>query len=123
MAKEDTEAVLAPAGAAQHLPADPRQRQGAALQRAELVVVAAVEELRRGVDAPAERLVVGVPPEVAGQRRLPRDLLDVDTLVEAELRVRAAEARVLHAAPRALHGAVRVHVIVDPDHPGLDAAR
>ena len=43
-------------------------------------------------------------------------------LVEAELRMRAAEARVLHAAPGALAGAVRVGVVVGPDHSRLDLA-
>ena len=37
--------------------------------------------------------------------------------------MRAAEAGVLHAAPRARAGAVAEHVVVDPDHAGLEPAR
>ena len=61
----------------------------------------------------------------ATRRRAVRDgsqdtSLDVHALVEAELRVRAPEAGVLDAAPGALAGAVRVRVVVDPDHARLD---
>src|SRR5256714_8663260 len=63
-----------------------------------------------------------MPPEVAGEPRLPGDKLDVGALVKAELRVRAAEARVLDAAPRALAGAVAERVVVGPDHARLDPA-
>src|SRR6187200_3659161 len=62
----------------------------------------AVEDLRRGFDRLAEGLVVGVPPEVAGQARLPGVHIDVDALVEAELGVRAADTGVLDAPPGAL---------------------
>src|SRR4051812_48448927 len=83
----------------------------------------AVEDLRRGFDRLAQGLVIGVPPEVAGQARLPGVGLDVDALVEAEFGVRAAEAGVLDAAPGALAGAVAEGVVVDPDHPRLDPPR
>ena len=83
----------------------------------------AVEQLRRGADRLAEGAVVGVPPEVAGQPRLPGVHLDVDALVEAEFGVRAADAGVLDAAPGALAGAVAEGVVVDPDHPRLDPPR
>src|SRR4051812_2473541 len=80
----------------------------------------AVEDLRRGFDRLAQGLVIGVPPEVAGEARLPGVGLDVDALVEAEFGVRAAEAGVLNPAPGALAGAVGEGVVVDPDHPRLD---
>src|SRR4051812_22612475 len=87
---------------AEHLRPELGERDGAALEGAELVRIAAVEQLRGRVHRLAERLVVRVPPEVPRARRLPGDELDVHALVEAELGVRTADARVLHAAPRAL---------------------
>src|ERR1051326_2552670 len=97
------------------------QRSGALAQRLGADGALAVEQLRRGAHRFPHRLVVRVPPEVAGQPRLPGVHLDVYALVEAELRVRAADARVLDAAPRALAGAVAEGVVVDPDHARLDA--
>src|SRR5207342_2742839 len=80
----------------------------------------AVEQPRGGTHRLAEGGVVGMPPEVPGEARLPGVLLDVGALVEAEFGVRAADARVLDAAPGALAGAVAEGVVVDPDHPRLD---
>src|SRR3954467_8961898 len=114
---------LQSASSTEHLAPEPRERAGAALQGLALVLVAAVEELRRRVEARAERAVVRVPPEVPRARGLPRDVLHVHALVEAELGVRATEPRLLHAAPRALEGAVRVHVVVDPHAARLETAR
>src|SRR4029450_4762962 len=48
---------------------------------------------------------------------------DVDALVEAEFRVRAADPRVLDAPPGALAGAVAEGGVVGPDHPRLDSPR
>src|SRR4051794_13803561 len=104
----------------QHLCAELGQRRRPSAQRGPLIRVPAVEELRGGVHRLAERCVVRVPPEIARARGLPHHLLDVHALVEAELGVRAAEAGVLRSAPGALAGAVRVHVVVEPDHPGLE---
>src|SRR3954469_23067209 len=101
-------------------PPDLQQRRRPLAQRLRARLPFAVEDLRRGADGVAEGLVVGVPPEVAGQARLPGVGLDVDALVEAEFGVRAAEAGVLDAAPGALAGAVAEGVVVDPDHSRLD---
>ena len=99
------------------------QRESALPPGLPAVGLTAVEQPSGRLDAVAERLVVGVPPEVADAARLPHELLDVDELVEAELRVRPAEAGVLHPAPGALAGAVGVHVVVDPHHAGLQLPR
>src|SRR5215207_7752325 len=120
LALSRAKAVLPLEHVAQRLAAHTGQRQRAAAQRARLVGVAAVEQPRRGLHRLAERLVVRVPPEVARARRLPGHELDVHALVEAELRVRAADARVLHATPGARAGAVAEHVVVHPDHPRLE---
>src|SRR3954471_6940231 len=105
------------------LAAHPHQREEAAAQRARLVGVATVEEAGGGLHCLPERLVVRVPPEVARARGLPGHELDVHALVQAELRVRAAEAGALHAAPGARAGAMAEHVVVHPHHPGLEPAR
>src|SRR5438874_11256737 len=88
----------APQRAARHL----GERQAALAPGPAAIGLAAVEQPDGRLDAPPERLVIGVPPEVADAARLPHQLLDVDELVEPELRVRPAEAGVLHPAPSAL---------------------
>src|SRR3954453_23331431 len=90
---------LQSASSTERLAPEPRERAGASLQRRPLVLVAAVEQLCRRMKAGPERAVVRVPPEVARARGLPRDVLHVHALVEAELGVRAAESRLLHPAP------------------------
>src|SRR4051794_33035283 len=72
---------------AEGLAAHTGEREHASAQRAGLVGVPAVEETGGGLHRPAERLVVGVPPEVAGARGLPGEQLDVHALVQPELRV------------------------------------
>ena len=101
---------------------EPRQRRGPVPQRAPARRQRAVQQVRGLAQRLAERLVVRVPPRVADRRALPHAQLDVDALVQPELRVGAAEAGVLDAAPRALAGAVAEHVVVDPHHPGLELA-
>src|SRR4051794_34303066 len=64
-----------------------QQREQPASQRRRLVGVAAVEQPRRGAHRLAQRVVVGMPPEVARTRGLPGDELDVHALPEAELRM------------------------------------
>ena len=56
----------------QRLVADLQQREQPASQRRRLVGVAAVEQARRGADRLAERLVVGLPPEVGVSATAPR---------------------------------------------------
>src|SRR5690606_7059899 len=84
---------------AQGADADLEQRQGALAQRAQALGPGAVEDPRRAAHGLAQGAVGGVPPEIAGQARLPGVDLDVDALVETEFRVRAADAGVLDAAP------------------------
>src|SRR5215207_2941266 len=120
LALSRAKAVLPLEHVAQRLAAHSGQRQRAAAQRARLVGVAAVEQARRGLHRLAERLVVRMPPEVARARGLPGHQLHVHALVEAELRVRAPQARALNAAPGARAGPVAEHVVVHPDHPGLE---
>src|SRR5687768_12206614 len=71
--------------------ADPKQRQAALAKRLQPLAVAAVEQTSRGAHGLAQGTVVGLPPEVSGEARLPGDQLYVHALVEAELRVRAAK--------------------------------
>src|SRR3954454_16133587 len=95
-----------PEGSAERSTGQPGDRNRAAPQRGALVVVPPVEQLRRGVHRAGDRLVVGVPPEVAQARARPGHELHVDALPEAELGVRAAEAGLLDTAPGAGAGAV-----------------
>src|SRR4029077_8039049 len=88
-------------------PGDLHQRPEALAQCLESVAVAAVSQLRRGADGVGQLPVIWLPPHVPGPAWLPGELLDVDALVEPELRVRAAEPGILDAAPCALAGAVR----------------
>src|SRR5882757_10833600 len=99
--------------------ADPQQRPGAIAQGPRPYLAAPVEQLRRVAHRLAQGAVVGVPPEVPRQPRLPGVHLDVHALIEAEFGVRAAEPRALHPAPGALAGAMAEGVVVDPDHPRL----
>src|SRR5215204_6081554 len=106
-------------GSARHL----NQRADPLAQCLQPVAVAAVEQLGRVADRVTELAVVRLPPHVASPARLPGELFDVHALVEAELRVRAAQARVLDTTPGADAGAVRERVVVDPDHPRFDLVR
>ena len=114
--RPQSRAPRAPDRVARQPRAELQQRPDPVAQRAGADRRAAVQDRRRLAQRLAERLVVRVPPGVADRRGLPHAQLDVHALVQAELRVRAAEAGVLDAAPRALAGAVAEHVVVDPDH-------
>src|SRR5947209_4981995 len=72
--------------------ADLHQVAATLAERLQARAVTPVEQPGGGADGRAERLVVGLPPEVAGHPRLPGDELHVHALVEAELGVRPADS-------------------------------
>src|SRR5436305_2154175 len=102
MASSSLRLVPSARAAAERLPPEARERNGAALERRSLVLVAPVEELRGAVQRGAEGLVVRVPAWVAPPAGVRHDPLH------------------LHVVEQRAPGAA---VAVDPHRLGVDPAR
>src|SRR5262249_39050143 len=83
-------------------PAELQQRRKALAHRLRPDRRPPVEDRGGAAQGATERLVIRVPPGVAHSARLPHAQLDVDALIQPELRVRTPQAGLLDATPGAL---------------------
>src|SRR5450756_1444636 len=83
--------ALTPDCVAREARAELQQRSGPGAHRCHPDRRPPVERHSRLAQRPAERFVVGMPPGVADRRGLPYAELDIDALVELELRMRPPE--------------------------------